>query len=257
MTCLILEDEPLAAQNLQLTLQRIAPDTIIADIIDTVDDAEAWLNANPAPDLIFMDIHLADCLCFELFERIDITSPVIFTTAYDQYAIAAFQTNGIGYLLKPIDEDELAAALKKYNTITASQANAIQSLITTPTPVTLQQQPTYRNRILVKLGDNYNQIPINDIAYFYSEDHYTMLVTFDRQEFIVNHTLDALESQLDPQQFFRISRQCTISINAIGKISKHINGRLKVILNPCHKDETLVSRNRATSFLAWLDGQNQ
>lgn len=252
MKCLILEDEPLAAENLKQMLLKVVPDIAILDIIETVNEAEQWLKTHAEPDLIFMDIHLADCLCFELFDRIHFSSPVIFTTAYDQYAIAAFQTNGICYLLKPIEEEQLIAAIKKFQSLTSTQLNSIQNLLNAGP----RQQSVYRQRILVKLGDNYTQLPISEIAYFYSEDHYTFLTTRSDQRFIVNHTLDALESQLEPTQFFRISRQCTVSIDSIVNVTKHFNGRLRITLNPPFKGDTLVSRNRVSSFLSWLDGSN-
>lgn len=255
MNCLILEDEPLAAQDLILTLRKLMPDVNILDTIESVEDAVDWFKTNRAPDLIFMDIHLADTLCFEIFNQVNITSPIIFTTAYDQYAIRAFQTNSIGYLLKPINEDDLNAALKKYISLTTTQITSLQNLLSTQQPTAPANQ--YRTRILVKLGDNYTHIPISEVAYFYSEDHYTFIATTADQRYIVNQTLDALDKQLDPTQFFRISRNCTVAINAIGNVSRHINGRLKINLNPPSQTDAIVSRNRVSSFLSWLDDQNK
>jgi DNA-binding LytR/AlgR family response regulator len=190
---------------------------------------------------------------------VDITAPIIFTTAYDQYAIEAFKTNGIAYLLKPIEEEELIDALKKFRTLTNTnielsnihtQIQQLSTLYTQPSTLT-----TYKERVLAKVGDNYQHVMMQDVAYFYSEDHYTFVATKDKQRYIINYTLDTLVEQLNPQQFFRISRQFILNINSINTISKHFNGRLKITVNPSFSEDIYVSRNRVQSFLAWLDGE--
>jgi DNA-binding LytR/AlgR family response regulator len=259
MKYLIIEDEPLAQQELVRMLKTLDSNFELLATIDSVQETINWFNNNPQPDIIFMDIHLSDNICFNIFNKVDITSPIIFTTAYDQYAIEAFKTNGIAYLLKPIEEEELIAALKKFRTLTNTnielsnihtQIQQLSTLYTQPTTLT-----TYKERVLAKIGDNYQHIAMQDVAYFYSEDHYTFVTTKDKQRYIINYTLDTLIEQLNPQQFFRISRQFILNINSINTISKHFNGRLKITVNPSFSEEIYVSRNRVQTFLAWLDGE--
>jgi DNA-binding LytR/AlgR family response regulator len=266
MKYLIIEDEPLAQEELVRMLKLIDSDFTLLASIDSVKESIKWLNENQQPDIIFMDIHLSDNICFEIFNNVRVTAPVIFTTAYDQYAIEAFKTNGIAYLLKPIEEDELIMALKKYRTLTNGQnlANSQNELSTIHSQIQqlsalnsqLSAMNTYKERLLAKVGDNYQYLTMSDIAYFYSEDHYTFVTTKDNQRYIINYTLDTLVEQLNPQQFFRISRQFILNINSIGTISKHFNGRLKITVNPSFSDEIYVSRNRVQTFLSWLDGDN-
>lgn len=260
MKYLIIEDEPLAQEELVRMLKELDDDFELLATLDSVKESINWLNANKQPDLIFMDIHLSDNICFEIFNKVEITAPVIFTTAYDQYAIEAFKTNSIAYLLKPIDEEELIAALKKFRTLTntSSELAAIKSQIQQLSTLKSQQsnENLYKERLLAKVGDNYQHLTMSEIAYFYSEDHYTFVTTNNNQRYIINYTLDTLVSQLNPQQFFRISRQLIININAISNISKHFNGRLKITVNPSFSEDLYVSRNRVQSFLSWLDGEN-
>ena len=263
MRYLIIEDEPLAQEELVRMLKSLDPDFMLLASIDSVKESIKWLNENDQPDIIFMDIHLSDNICFEIFDKVKITVPVIFTTAYDQYAIEAFKTNGIAYLLKPIEEDELSLALDKFHTLTNSSNNKtelsnIHSQIQQLSAINsqLSNLNTYKERLLAKVGDNYQYLTMSDIAYFYSEDHYTFVATRDNQRYIINYTLDTLVEQLNPQQFFRISRQFILNINSINTISKHFNGRLKITVNPSFSEEIYVSRNRVQTFLSWLDGEN-
>ena len=260
MKYLIIEDEPLAQDELVRMLKGLDPDFELLASLYSVNETIVWLNNNAQPDIIFMDIHLSDNICFDIFDKVKITVPVIFTTAYDQYAIEAFKTNGIAYLLKPIEEDELIDALKKFKTLT----NVNVELSTVHSQIQqLSAQNTnrsnlngYKERLLAKVGDNYQHLTMSEIAYFYSEDHYTFVTTKNNQRYIINYTLDTLVEQLNPQQFFRISRQFILNINSINSISKHFNGRLKITTNPTFTDDIYVSRNRVQSFLAWLDGEN-
>ena len=259
MKYVIIEDEPLAQEELMRMLKSFDPDFELLASIDSVKESINWFKNNEHPDIIFMDIHLSDSICFDIFNNVEIKTPIIFTTAYDQYAIEAFRTNGIAYLLKPIEEDELIEALKKYETLT----KATQDISDIQTQIqqlsTLYAQPQthnpYKERLLAKVGDNYQHIAMQDVAYFYSEDHYTFVATNNKQRYIINYTLDALIEQLNPQQFFRISRQFILSINSINTISKHFNGRLKITVNPSISEDIYVSRNRVPAFLAWLDGE--
>ena len=252
MRYLIIEDEPLAQEELVRMLKALDPNFMLLASIDSVKESIEWFNTNEQPDIVFMDIHLSDNICFEIFNKVEITAPVIFTTAYDQYAIEAFKTNGIAYLLKPIEEDELIAALKKFRTLTNTniELSSIHSHIQQ-----LSTLNSYKERVLAKVGDNYQHVAMQDVAYFYSEDHYTFVATKDKQRYIINYTLDTLVEQINPQQFFRISRQFIVNINAINNISKHFNGRLKITVTPSFSEDIYVSRNRVQTFLAWLDGE--
>ncbi|MBO5085782.1 MAG: response regulator transcription factor, partial [Paludibacteraceae bacterium] len=218
MRYLIIEDEPLAQEELVRMLKALDPNFMLLASIDSVKQSIEWFNTNEQPDIVFMDIHLSDNICFEIFNKVEITAPVIFTTAYDQYAIEAFKTNGIAYLLKPIEEEELIAALKKFRTLTNTniELSSIHSRIQQ-----LSTLNSYKERVLAKVGDNYQHVAMQDVAYFYSEDHYTFVATKDKQRYIINYTLDTLVEQINPQQFFRISRQFIVNINAINNISKH------------------------------------
>lgn len=252
MRYLIIEDEPLAQEELVRMLKALDPNFMLLASIDSVKQSIEWFNTNEQPDIVFMDIHLSDNICFEIFNKVEITAPVIFTTAYDQYAIEAFKTNGIAYLLKPIEEEDLISALKKFRTLTNTniELSSIHSHIQQ-----LSTLNSYKERVLAKVGDNYQHVAMQDVAYFYSEDHYTFVATKDKQRYIINYTLDTLVEQINPQHFFRISRQFIVNINAINNISKHFNGRLKITVNPSFSEDIYVSRNRVQTFLAWLDGE--
>ena len=260
MKYLIIEDEPLAQEELARMLKSLDPNFELLASLYSVNESISWLKNNAQPDIIFMDIHLSDSICFDIFDKVKVTAPVIFTTAYDQYAIEAFKTNGIAYLLKPIEEEELIEALKKYRTLT--NVNVELSTIHTQieqlsTQNTARPNHTgYKERLLVKVGDNYQHLTMEDIAYFYSEDHYTFVATKNNQRYIINYTLDTLVEQLNPKHFFRISRQFILNINSIDSVSKHFNGRLKLRIKPSFSDDIFVSRNRVQMFLSWLDGEN-
>lgn len=260
MKYLIIEDEPLAQEELVRMLKRLDANFELLASIDSVKNTVEWLQNNDQPDIIFMDIHLSDNICFDIFNRVEITAPIIFTTAYDQYAIEAFKTNGIAYLLKPIEEEELIVALKKFRTLTNAniKLSEIQSTIQQLSSQSAQNGgiTKYKERLLAKVGDNYQHVMISDIAYFYSEDHYTFVATTNNQRYIINYTLDTLIEQLNPEQFFRISRQFILNINSIKSTSKHFNGRLKIAVNPAFSEEIYVARNRVQTFLAWLDGDS-
>jgi DNA-binding LytR/AlgR family response regulator len=239
-------------------LKSLDPNFELLASIDSVKESIEWFKNNEQPDIVFMDIHLSDNICFDIFNKVEVTAPVIFTTAYDQYAIEAFKTNGIAYLLKPIEEEELVSALKKFRTLTNTniELSSIHSHIQQLSNLNSQLSTlnSYKERVLAKVGDNYQHVAMQDVAYFYSEDHYTFVATKDKQRYIINYTLDTLVEQLNPQQFFRISRQFILNINSINTISKHFNGRLKITVNPSFSEDIYVSRNRVQTFLAWLDG---
>lgn len=245
MKVLIIEDEPLAQEELVRIIEKRFPQMEIVGKLCMVKECIKWLSKNEA-DLIFMDIHLADGVSFDIFDYIEVRTPIIFTTAYDQYAIQAFKVNGIGYLLKPIVEVDLVRAVEKLD-YTPSKLRELLD--------TIRPQKEYKSRIAIKLGDNFSFIDISDVAYFYAEERVTFVVSKQGRKQIVEYTIEALESLLNPKDFFRITRGCITSINSIAKVSKYFNSRLKVVLKPEYEGELLISRIRVPEFLHWLDGK--
>ncbi len=254
MNILIIEDEAPAARRLQKRIQECDTGLSVLATLDSVASAERWLRGNAAPDLIFMDIQLADGLSFEIFGRIEVPAPVIFTTAYDEYALRAFKVNSIDYLLKPIDRDELCAALAKWRRLYRDaaapelnpQLNALlQSLQTTPA--------AYKKRFLVKQGQRLISLAVDQVAYFSSEDKVVFLVDRQRGKFVLSASLDELEQQLDPDAFFRLNRQFLVAFTVIQGIQPFFNGKLKVQVVPSIEGGIVVSRERASSFKEWLD----
>ncbi|MNK14966.1 Transcriptional regulatory protein YehT [compost metagenome] len=248
MRVLIIEDEELAADTLQKTLMHINPNIQVLAILGTVEAAVAWLKKNTA-DLLFMDIHLGDGESFQIFQQVTVNSPVIFTTAYDQYTLKAFKNQGIDYLLKPFDEDDVRVALAKLSSI----RNA--SDLTLP-----QMQPELptgklRNRFMVKMGKLIKTVQSEDVAYFMADDKYLFLVTKDQQNYIIEETISSLEPQLDPADFFRVNRKFIINIDAIKEMYKLSRNRVRIVLNPAPADgiEVIVSEERAEAFKNWLD----
>lgn len=247
MKVVIIEDELLAREELLRLIKNNFPNFEIMTCLDSVTDSVKWFKDNNA-DLIFLDIHLADGISFDIFEQVQITTPVIFTTAYDQYAIRAFQINGIGYLLKPIVEPDLIHAVEKLNLNKWSDYNLKQLL------ESLKPVHSYKQRISTKSGDRYMSVDIENIAYFFSEDRVTFAVTKENRRHIVDYTIEMLEPALNPLRFFRLTRNCIASIEAIKGVSKYFNSRLKITLKPDFEGELLVSRIKVPAFLKWLDG---
>lgn len=249
MKILLVEDELPAARQLTKLIQTARPHFHILETLDSVEGAVRWLRTFSPPDLIFMDIQIADGLSFDIFRQVEIKSPVVFTTAFDQYAVQAFRVNAVDYLLKPVDPDDLETALQKFeNQRTASATidlNAIAQYF---------QKPLYKDRFLVKIGQQLTSLPATDVAFFRSSEGLTQAHTFSGKKYFVDHTLEELERTLDPRDFFRISRSLTLRLNAIQKIHPHLNGRLKLDLLPASPEDVFVSRERASEFKAWLGG---
>jgi DNA-binding LytR/AlgR family response regulator len=254
MNVLIIEDEPFAQQELIRILKNIDPVIRVLNCIDSVEESVQWLRNNKQPDLIFMDIQLSDGLSFEIFNHTDVVTPVIFTTAYDQYAIKAFKVNSIDYLLKPIEEEDLAKAIEKFKKLKKS-GDSERSYLTKGQleEVLGLYKPSYKTRLVVKLGDKINHIETNDIAYFYSEDKVSFIKTKEGKKYIINYTLEQIESFIDPLVFYRINRQYIAHIKAIKTIDKYFNSRLLIGLDPKVDDEVLISRTKVTDFLNWLE----
>lgn len=254
MKVLIIEDEKPAFKQLSAMLLRYDPGIEIIGQIDTVKKASAWFSQHPAPNLVFMDIQLADGLSFDIFERVAVTAPIIFTTAYDQYAIQAFKVNSIDYLLKPIDPHELSSAIDKFRSLYQykgdNQANT-RHMEQVQQAIRMLTQP-YKNRFVVKVGEHIRAIPVEDVLYFHSHEKMTFMQTTDKR-YIVDYTLDQTERLLDPKLFFRVSRKYMIKIDAIRDIITYSSSRLKLRLLCSDDNDVLVSRERVNDFKQWLD----
>jgi DNA-binding LytR/AlgR family response regulator len=249
MKILIIEDEQYNQRMLQGMLKQLRPQWTIAAITDSVADTVEWLQNNQ-PDLIFMDIQLVDGICFSIFERIEINQPVVFTTAYDNYAIQAFKVNSIHYLLKPIKELELEQAINKFerNQKTTAYETDFSELL----KAIRDGEKKYRTRFLIQGGTAYYKIEVKDIAYFYSENKITFAVMFQGKEHSIDFTLDALEEELDPEVFFRANRQLMVNINAVQKFEDYFGGKLALKLTPPFKETVTVSRLKNTAFKSWF-----
>lgn len=245
MNVVIIEDELFAQEALRRLLNIHFPEYKVVKTIQSVGESIRWFSSNKA-DLIFMDIQLSDGSCFDIFKEIEMEEAIIFTTAYDQFAIQAFQVNGIGYLLKPIDENEFTKAVRKFELL--GRKMDVGKLLET----FHMSGKNYKKRVLVKSGDRYRHIEIDEIAYFVSEDKATIVVTIDGRRNVIDQTLDKIESELDPQHFFRITRGCIASIHSIGNVTKYFAGRLKVVLQPKYDNDLLISRVKVSDFLRWL-----
>ena len=249
---LIIEDEQMAADDLEKVICAMDPEVEIAGKTSSVISSVKWLQENEV-DLIFSDIQLGDGLCFEIFEALDINTPIIITTAYDNYAIQAFKQNSIDYLLKPIDEDELKKALVKYKSLhPRSEAVNMQDLISSLKPY---NGTVYQERFLITLGERIDSVPISEVAYFFSEDRYTYLVGKSGKQYIINSNLGDLEGRLDPKSFFRINRKYIISYGAIDKMVAYSKSRVKIELTPEAPNamDVIVSVERSGSFKKWLN----
>jgi len=250
MNVLIIEDEKPAARLLQRKLSKLG---IEADtMLHSVEESIEWFKANEHPDLIFLDIQLSDGLSFEIFESTVINSAVIFTTAYDEYALRAFKLNSIDYLLKPIDEDDLEAAVAKFRERQPKASNLSLDFEQIKRMLANPAEKTYKQRFTIKMGQHLKMINIEDAECFYSENKGTYIHTTEGRNYLLENTLEQLENELDPAQFFRVSRKFIISITAIKDIVVYTNSRLKIILPTYKEDEVIVSRERVADFREWL-----
>lgn len=247
---LILEDEKLNADRIQRLMLKIRPNMEILGVLTGVKKTVDWLSKNESPDLIMMDIRLADGVSFEIFNLVDVKCPVIFTTAYDEYAVQAFKYNSIDYLLKPIEMDQLETAIIKFeNTVKPSYQHypLIEELLT-------QMKPKeYRTRFLIPYRDGYKKINVEDIAFFYSQMTITYANLFNGEQVVVPQTLETLEQELEPKNFFRVNRQYILHVNSIEKVHNFFNGKLKLEVKNCTDEDILVSRTKAPLFKEWLD----
>jgi len=254
MKALIIEDELHAAQRLINLLKETGRQIEILETLDSIESSIKWLKENDDPDVIFLDIQLADGLSFAIFDQVDVKSPVIFATAYDEYAIKAFEINSIDYLLKPIKLERLEASLEKLEklkpSLTSIQITAqLQNMIIDYH----ERNKTYRSRFLVSKADSMIPIATEDIAYLYTEDKVVFLITRDNRRFMLNYSLDQLEKQLNPVTFFRVNRQFIVAMRSIHKIHNYFNYKLKIELTPVSEQEVIVSRQKVAEFKEWLD----
>ena len=249
---LLIEDEQPAARQLTKLLAQLDPPLSVLAVLDSVESAVRWLRTEPAPELVFMDIQIADGLSFDIFRQVEIKAPVIFTTAFDHYAVQAFKVNAIDYLLKPVDPEDLQRAVQKVRERLSRSADV--SLNIEALAQLFKREKSYKDRFLVKTGQNLLFIQAADIAFFRSSEGLTQAFLFDGKKYFVEHSLEELERLLDPKDFFRIGRGMTLHVNAIRKISPHFNGRLKIDTVPVSNEEVFVSRDRVNEFKSWLGG---
>lgn len=252
MKILIIEDEPATAGRLERMIKEIQPETEILDIIDTVKESVEYFRNHSDPDLVFMDIQLADGNSFEIFKQVEVSTPVIFTTAYDEYAIKAFKVNSIDYLLKPVKREELASAIKKFKRHSqpspAADYEALANLIR-------NTQGQGLHRLMIRIGQRLKAIPIEDAAYFYVDQKSVYVMTRTGERYPVDFSLEALEQELDRGRFFRINRSFIISFESIGSMVIYSKSRIKINLEPPCDLEAISSTERSGPFKEWLKGR--
>ena len=250
MNIIIIEDEKPAARLLQRKVEKLG--FVVNKMLHSVEEAIIWFETNNHPDLIFLDIQLSDGLSFEIFEKVEIKSAVIFTTAYDEYALRAFKLNSIDYLLKPIDEDDLETAIIKFKTQQPQQEmqqfdfEQIKRMLVNPS------EKTYKTRFTVKIGQHLKVITTDEIECFYSENKGTYIHTTTNRDYLIDSILEVIQAELNPKDYFRVSRKFIVPLKSINEIQLHSNLRLKVILPTYKGDEVIVSREKVQEFKNWL-----
>ena len=249
MQVLIIEDEPRAVNQLKNMLKACDFDCQLLDILDSVEDAVSWFQKNHTPDLVFLDIQLADGLSFEIFQKVEVEAPIIFTTAFDQYAIQAFKVNSVDYLLKPIQKQDLDLALEKF--LKSKKPRTLEPDVIKQLLQGMQSTPT-RKGVLVKEGSGFVQIKVDDLLYMYSEDGITFGIT-PKGRYIIDETLDQFYSSLDSDQFYRINRGQVVAKKAILKIEAYFNHRVKLAISNPRDQEFIVSRQKSSDFKKWMN----
>ena len=254
MKILIVEDEPLAAAQLAVHISALRPEAQIVSVCDTVKAVVKWLDENEAPDLAFFDIQLGDGLSFDIFEQSDFRAPVIFTTAYDEYAIRAFKVNSIDYLLKPIDRNELEKALLKFEQLSKPVSSAISPSVISEIVASISGK-NYKERFLVKIGTHLRVIDTKDILYFYSFEKGTYAKLNDGKDYLLDQSLELVEGMVNPVLFYRINRKYLVALKAITDVLVYSNSRLKLKVQNANEDDFLVAREKVKAFKSWLEGQ--
>jgi two-component system response regulator LytT len=250
MTTIIIEDEKPAARLLQRKLEKL--NIQVEVMLHSVEESIEWFSKNEHPDLIFLDIQLSDGLSFEIFEKVEIKSAIIFTTAYDEYALRAFKLNSIDYILKPIDEDDLEVSVQKFRTRIPKNESLKMNFEEIRKMLSNPFEKNYKKRFTVRIGQHLKVILIEEIECIYSENKGTYIHTFDNRNYLVESTLEILEQELDPKEFYRISRKFIIPLKAIKEIIIYGNSRLKVVLPSYTTDDVVVSREKVSDFKNWI-----
>lgn len=256
MKLLIVEDEKLLAGQLTNMVMRIEPAAEVVARTNSIRSTVQWLRSNAMPDLILMDIELADGQCFEIFNQVPVSTPVIFTTAYDEYTLKAFKVNSIDYLLKPVKEDELKAAINKFKTLhtpsaapdTSGQINLLLSQLGK------NQSAGFRERFLIRQGQKMISVNTDQVAFFLASNKLNYIITKEKQKFVIDHTLEEVEHMVDPKKFFRANRQLILSQDVVKAIYPWFKGKLKVDVSVPAEEEVLISREKATAFKEWMGG---
>ncbi|NJW52482.1 LytR/AlgR family response regulator transcription factor [Salinimicrobium oceani] len=248
MNSVVIEDEKPAARRLQRMLEKI--DVQVQVVLHTVEEAIAWFSTHPSPELIFLDIQLSDGLSFGIFEEVKVSSPVIFTTAYDEYALQAFKLNSVDYLLKPIDDEELEAAVSKFRSRRAAE-NEMPDLHLLKSLLNLPKE--YRKRFTIPVGQHLKLLSIDEVCCFYSENKGTYLYTLDGRSYLLDGSLDKLEPELDPASFFRVNRKFIVHLKCLQDIITYSNQRLEIKLEAFKGEQIIVSRERVKEFKEWLN----
>ena len=251
MNVLIFEDEKPTALRLASLLSEIDKSIKIVGTIGSVQAGIKWYKKNEMPDLIFQDILLSDGNCFDIFDAVEITAPVIFTTAFSEYAIKSFQVNSIDYIIKPYDIKDLKSALEKYRKLKGAFSPPEKTLLE---EILKKKEFVPKKRFLIKVGDNYFPIASENIAYLISEEGLTFATLFNKEKHIVNSSIVDLAKQMDPSTFYQINRKMIVNINSVTKLSSWFNSRLKLTLIPPLNEEAVVSRERTSGFKEWMDG---
>jgi DNA-binding LytR/AlgR family response regulator len=261
MNALIVEDEALSVRRLKKILNEITSEIEVIGVTDSIEDTVDWLETNRAnlntdPDIIFLDIELSDGQSFEIFNRTEVKSTVIFTTSYDEYALQAFKVNSIDYLLKPVHRDDLQRSLNKYEALKAKPAQAspdslsgIRKLLE---ELKINATPEYRERFLVKQNQKLLSVEVGEIAYFFTDERYSFFTTHSNQKFLVDYTLDEIAETLDPSKFFRINRGIILTHKTVEKMEPYFGNRLALTLRPAHGKQALVSREKVSDFKNWM-----
>jgi DNA-binding LytR/AlgR family response regulator len=252
MNIVIIEDEELAAMRLESMILKLDPTIEVLAKLESVEESVAWLNNNGDPDLIFLDIHLEDGLSFSIFDQVQVKSPIIFTTAFDEYAIKAFRLKSIDYLLKPVTLEELERSLEKYKAW-VNPADAKPVDMQAIYQIIKKREPEYRSRFSIVAGQKIKTIPIDEVAYFHADEGIVCLVTEKKAKYPVDFSLDQLSEQLDPKAFFRINRQFIVKLSSIENIHVYPKSKLQVELQPAPGSEVFVSLDKVTRFKEWLN----
>lgn len=249
----IIEDEVPAARLLHSMVERLRPGWEVTVIPGSVEEAVQWFASHPHPDMIFLDIQLSDGNSFDFISRARPSSVIIFTTAYDQYAVRAFCVNSIDYLLKPIDEERLLDAIEKYETLIVNKRETPDEYLDLILDSLQRREKRYRSRFLIYGADKFWALKVDDVAYFYSENKVTFAVTFRGQEYVLDLSLNKLVEQLDPERFFRANRQVILCIDAIVHVEPYFNGKVVVFVKPSFKNQITISEEKMASFKLWLN----